>query len=98
MTRNRPPIEYDTFQKFMSGLLTDFPHLSVSDVLKVAQIVNPMPPSMTDGRTTSCWTFCSIEGRKTGHPYPDDEHNAHRAGHGVGGYSNQMAMVPHTKD
>lgn len=44
MTRNRPPIEYDTFQKFMSGLLTDFPHLSVSDVLKVAQIVNPMPP------------------------------------------------------
>ena len=44
MPKNRPPIDYDTFQKFMSGLLTDFPHLSVSDVLKVAQIVNPMPP------------------------------------------------------
>ena len=44
MARNRPPIEYDTFHKFMNGLLTDFPHLSVSDVLKVAQIVNPMPP------------------------------------------------------
>ena len=44
MARNRPPIEYATFHKFMNGLLTDFPHLSVSDVLKVAQIVNPMPP------------------------------------------------------
>ena len=44
MTRNRPPIEYDTFHKFMNGLLTNFPHLSVTDVLKVAQIVNPMPP------------------------------------------------------
>jgi hypothetical protein len=28
----------------MNKLLTDFPHLSVSDVLQVAQIVNPMPP------------------------------------------------------
>jgi hypothetical protein len=44
MTRNRPPIDYDTFHQFMNKLLTDFPHLSVSDVLQVAQIVNPMPP------------------------------------------------------
>jgi len=28
----------------MNRLLQDFPHLSVSDVLKVAKIVNPMPP------------------------------------------------------
>ena len=42
--RNRPPIDYDTFHQFMNKLLKDFPHLAVCDVLKVAQIVNPMPP------------------------------------------------------
>ena len=42
--KTRPPLDYDTFHKFMNRLLKDFPHLSVSDVLKVAQIVNPMPP------------------------------------------------------
>tara|TARA_R100000388_G_C7232492_1_gene155597 strand:- start:875 stop:1051 length:177 start_codon:yes stop_codon:yes gene_type:complete len=37
-------MDYDTFHKFMHGLFTDFPHIPVWDLLKVARIVNPMPP------------------------------------------------------